>query len=106
MTELRNVAHEMLDVSVIHPAPRVGSVAVPVPLYVRVIDDITSKIKDDVWPVGHAVPKPADLADYYTREFEENVSAGTVRRSLLLLQDRGILRGRQGRSVVVARIPD
>lgn len=91
----------------IQSAGRGGSVAVPVePLYVRVIEDIIAKIKGGVWPVGHIVPKPDDLAAYYTNVFDESVSAGTIRRSLERLQDRGILLGRQGKNVVVARVPD
>lgn len=91
----------------IQSAGRGGSVAVPVePLYVRVIEDIIAKIKGGEWPVGHVVPKPDDLAAHYTSVFEESVSAGTIRRSLERLQDRGILIGRQGKNVIVARIPD
>jgi GntR family transcriptional regulator len=92
---------------VIKSAGRAGSVAVPVePLYVRVIEDITAKVRSGEWPVGHIVPKPDDLAAHYSTIFGESVSAGTVRRSLERLQDRGILVGRQGKNVVVARVPD
>lgn len=76
------------------------------PLYVRVIADIIKKIREGEWPVGYVVPKPDDLADYYTIVFEESVSAGTIRRSIERLQDRGILVGRQGKDVRVARVPD
>lgn len=76
------------------------------PLYVRVIEDINDKIRTGEWPVGHVVPKPDDLAALYSGLFGESVSAGTIRRSLERLQDRGVLIGRQGKSVTVARIPD
>lgn len=88
-------------------AGRAGSVSVPAePLYVRIIEDIGAKIRAGDWPVGHVVPKPDDLASYYSNVFGVSVSAGTVRRSLERLQDRGVLVGHQGKNVVVARVPD
>jgi GntR family transcriptional regulator len=92
---------------VIQSTGRAGSVVVPVePLYVRVIADIIEKIREGEWPVGTVVPKPDDLADYYTELFGVSVSAGTIRRSIERLQDRGILVGHQGKNVTVARVPE
>lgn len=86
---------------------RAGSITVPVePLYRRIIEDIISKIRAGDWPVGHIVPTPAELATLYGQAFGGTVSPQTVRRSLELLQDRGILIGHQGKNVIVARIPD
>lgn len=85
---------------------RAGSTTVPVtPLYRRIVDDITAKIRSGEWPVGTVIPTPAVLAEAYSAEFGD-VSAGTVRRSLDILQDRGVLEGHQGKHVVVARVPD
>lgn len=76
------------------------------PLYVLVIEDIIAKIRAGEWPVGHVVPPPAVLAEMYSEALGESVSPGTIRRSLERLQDRGILVGRQGRDVRVARVPE
>jgi GntR family transcriptional regulator len=79
---------------------------VPVePLYVRIIEDIITKIRSGEWKVGEQVPRPVDLAEYYSGVFGD-VSPASVRRSLERLQDRGILVGHQGKGVFVARIPE
>jgi hypothetical protein len=104
---LRNVALELQEVIVVESTGQAGSVAVPVaPLYLRVIEDITEKIRAGVWPVGFNLPTPRVLAEVYTAAFEENVSPGTVRRATDLLADRGVLIGHQGKAVKVARIPE
>lgn len=83
-----------------------SSVDPPPPLYVRIIEDIQHRIRTGEWPVGHPVPRPQDLSASYAAQYGESVSVGTIRRAIERLQDRGVLVGRQGKGVFVARVPD
>ena len=67
------------------------------PLYEQVQAQILGRIKDGEWSVGQIMPNEGDLA----REFQ--VSSGTIRKALEVLEDLGILTRRQGRGTFVRR---
>lgn len=65
------------------------------PLYLRLADQLATKIKTGWVKVGGQLPAEMDLA----REF--NVSGGTMRKALDTLEERGILSRRQGQGTFV-----
>jgi len=75
------------------------------PVYLRVVEDITGKIKNGVLQPADALPTPRILAEQYAAQWGVTVSPGTIRRSIGLLQDRGLLVGRKGKGVYVRANP-
>lgn len=66
------------------------------PDYLRVIDEIQSRIDSGRYRPGERLPTIRQLAEEY------GVTVGTMRHALDLLKDRGKLVGRQGVRVFVA----
>jgi GntR family transcriptional regulator len=65
------------------------------PLYLQLRDALADRISGGEWKPGNAIPNEADLA----REFE--VSAGTMRKALDLMEGERLLTRRQGRGTFV-----
>jgi GntR family transcriptional regulator len=65
------------------------------PLYLRVRDAMIERIGNGEWKPGAAIPNEVDLA----REFE--LSAGTIRKALDLLEVERVLTRKQGRGTFV-----
>lgn len=76
-----------------------------VPAYLRIADDIRTKIASGEWPPRFKLPPPGVLAAAYAAAWNEDVSAATVRRATDRLQAVGLLTGRQGVAVQVAEPP-
>lgn len=70
----------------------------PIPTggYREVTEDITARIKSGEYAPGDRLPTYRELADLY------QVSVTTVQRAVIILQDRGLVVGRQGRGLWVA----
>ncbi len=69
------------------------------PDYRRIAGDIERKIRDGEWPPGFELPTLVEQATEY------GVSVDTVKKAHMLLKERGLLRGHQGRGVYVADSP-
>lgn len=65
------------------------------PTYKEIAERLAEEIERGEWPPGSQVPSGRDLAKEY------GVSAATGMRALRLLQDQGLVVGRQGRGFVV-----
>jgi DNA-binding GntR family transcriptional regulator len=65
----------------------------------QIADELTSRIRDDVYPVGDNLPSELDLA----REF--GTAKMTVRRALEELRKRGLIVTLHGRGSVVVQTP-
>jgi GntR family transcriptional regulator len=65
------------------------------PLYLQLRDALADRIASGEWRPGSAIPNESDLA----REFE--VSAGTMRKALDLMEGEHLLTRRQGRGTFV-----
>lgn len=65
------------------------------PIYLQVCDVLAGRIARGEWKPGHALPNESDLAR------DLGVSAGTVRKALLLLESHQVLMRRQGRGTFV-----
>src|SRR5690349_21939849 len=65
------------------------------PLYLQLRDALAGRIAGGEWKPGSAIPNESDLA----REFE--VSAGTMRKALDLMEGEHLLTRRQGRGTFV-----
>lgn len=65
------------------------------PLYLQLRDALADRIASGEWKPGAAIPNESDLA----REFE--VSAGTMRKALDLMEGEHLLTRRQGRGTFV-----
>ena len=73
------------------------------PYYLRIMEDIRTRIARGEWPPGHQLPYAEDLAAMYRVQFSvEKLSVGTVRRAVQALILLGELRGQQGKGVYVA----
>lgn len=70
-----------------------------VPDYLRVVDSITARIASREWPPGHQLPSYRELATEY------DVSVSTVQRALMILRDRGLIEGHQGKATYVRSVP-
>lgn len=71
------------------------------PLYQKVIDDIVAKIASGELLPGSMLPSEMQIAA------STGVSQGTARKSLMMLEQHGIVRREQGRGTfVTARTPD
>lgn len=70
----------------------------PIPTggYREVAEDIAARIKSGEYPPGERLPTYRELADLY------QVSVTTVQRAVIILQDRGMIVGLQGRGLWVA----
>lgn len=66
------------------------------PIYLQVYDILKSDIINETWPVGRILPSEVDLAKVY------GVSVGTMRKSLSLLVNEGLIVRQRGRGTVVA----
>lgn len=63
--------------------------------YLRVVDDITTRIASGELAPGARLRAERDLAAYY------GVSYGTVRRAMQVLRERGLIESVQGRGTFV-----
>ena len=71
------------------------------PLYQTVYDAILQRIATGVYGPGAMLPSEFDLAD------DLNVSQGTARKALMMLEQAGIVQRRQGRGTFVTlRTPE
>jgi GntR family transcriptional regulator len=70
----------------------------PIPTggYREVAEDLKARIKSGEYPPGERLPTYKDLAALYS------VSVTTVQRAIIILQDRGLVVGLQGRGLWVA----
>ncbi|MGN9775265.1 GntR family transcriptional regulator [Micromonospora sp. H33] len=70
----------------------------PIPTggYREVAEDLSARIRSGEYPPGERLPTYKELADLY------KVSVTTVQRAIIILQDRGLVVGLQGRGLWVA----
>ncbi|MEU6019999.1 winged helix-turn-helix domain-containing protein [Micromonospora sp. NPDC047134] len=70
----------------------------PIPAggYREVTEDLTARIKAGEYGPGDRLPTYRELSDLY------QVSVTTVQRAVIILQDRGLIVGLQGRGLWVA----
>lgn len=64
--------------------------------YMRVVDDITTRINSGELASGIRIRAERDLATYY------GVSYGTIRRAMQVLRERGLIESIQGRGTFVS----
>ncbi len=64
-----------------------------------IVEDIARKIHSGEWPPGTQLPSTRELAEIY------DCAMTTVQRALLILDDRGLIIGRQGKGRWVADHP-
>lgn len=83
-------------------APSLGVIGLPEKhifltrhLFVQVRDEIAARIASGVWKAGQMMPNEAELAAQF------NVSQGTVRKALDLLESEKIITRKQGRGTFV-----
>ncbi|TDB72035.1 GntR family transcriptional regulator [Micromonospora sp. KC721] len=69
------------------------------PSFRRIVDDIAGKIKNGELKPGDKLPSTSQLADMY------GVSNNTAYRALVILHDRELIIGQQGRGTYVAEPP-
>ncbi|SCG35565.1 GntR family transcriptional regulator [Micromonospora halophytica] len=69
------------------------------PSFRRIVDDIAGKIKNGELKPGDKLPSTSQLADMY------GVSNNTAYRALVILHDRELIIGQQGRGTYVAERP-
>jgi GntR family transcriptional regulator len=72
------------------------TVPIPTTGYREVANDLKARIEAGEYPPGTKLPSYSELAALYS------VSVTTIQRGILVLQERGILVGVQGRGVYVA----
>ena len=65
--------------------------------YQRVAEDLARQIEEGRIPTGGRLPNERDLADMY------QVSAGTVRRAVRVLQERGLVQTLPAKGTYVVR---
>jgi DNA-binding GntR family transcriptional regulator len=75
-------------------------ITVGTPAYQRVIDHIEAGIRAGLYPVDSWLPTIIQLAE------RAEASQTAVKTALLLLNQRGIVQGHQGKGTLVVRIPD
>lgn len=83
--------------SVIELAGQVGSAMPIAPIYVQIVADIRSQIEDGRLRPGARLPTVAELRAIY------DCSTTAVRNAMLVLRSDGLIEGRQGKGVYVAR---
>ncbi|MDG4798670.1 winged helix-turn-helix domain-containing protein [Micromonospora sp. WMMD1082] len=73
----------------------------PIPTggYREVAEDLATRINSGEYPPGERLPTYKEFADLYS------VSVTTVQRAIIILQDRGLIVGLQGRGLWVAEEP-
>ncbi|WP_245714560.1 winged helix-turn-helix domain-containing protein [Micromonospora inyonensis] len=78
--------------------PNEGTSNMPIPTggYREVAEDIAARIKSGEYAPGDRLPTYRELSDLY------RVSVTTVQRAVIILQDRGLVVGLQGRGLWVA----
>ncbi|MDZ7893026.1 MAG: GntR family transcriptional regulator [Rhodoferax sp.] len=64
--------------------------AKPLPLYLQIAELLARQIKAGYWREGERLPTEAELSETL------NVAVGTLRKSLALLSDQGVLERKQG----------
>ncbi|MEH0844703.1 GntR family transcriptional regulator [Micromonospora sp. CPCC 205711] len=69
------------------------------PEFRRIVDDIVAKIRSGEFKPGDKLPSTSQLAEIY------GVSNNTAYRALVILHDRELIIGRQGRGTYVAERP-
>lgn len=69
----------------------------PLPLYFQIVEDITKKIGDGFYVIGHAIPTETELTNIY------KVSRITIRRALQDLISSGLIFTKQGKGTFVAK---
>jgi GntR family transcriptional regulator len=69
------------------------------PDYERVAAEITRRIETGEWPPGHQLPRILDLAAEY------GTGQTTIKNAFMMLRQRGLIRGQQGKGVFVADRP-
>jgi GntR family transcriptional regulator len=65
----------------------------------EIADDMQERIQLGEYPPGSEIPSYRELAEIYS------VSVATAQRAVWLLQDRGLVVGRQGVALYVAKSP-
>lgn len=68
--------------------------------YLRVVRDLAAQIADGKLCPGDPLPSYRQLADLY------QVHVSTVQRALMILRDRGLVQGQQGKGTYVAEPPE
>ncbi|HYN95826.1 MAG TPA: winged helix-turn-helix domain-containing protein [Pilimelia sp.] len=63
--------------------------------YRGIADDVASRIASGEYPPGTKIPSYSQLADLYS------VSVSTAQRAVIVLRERGLVVGAQGRGVYV-----
>lgn len=66
------------------------------PLYQQLVQIIKAQLRDRIWKFDELIPSENELSALY------NVSVGTVKKSLSVLVEEGVLYRRQGRGTYVA----
>jgi GntR family transcriptional regulator len=69
------------------------------PTYREIAEDLATRIDSGEYPRGSVLPSTRELAD------EHGVSKGTIHRAIRLLQEEGLVVGRQGRGQFVRGRP-
>jgi DNA-binding GntR family transcriptional regulator len=77
-------------------AAKLGVLLVNEPLYQRVVDDVTARIKAGELKPGQRLPTINDLAAEY------EVGTTTIKTALMMLRASGVVVGQQGKAVYVA----
>jgi len=67
------------------------------PIYTQIIDSIKQKVSNKEWKAGDRIPSEEQLVN------DLEVSRGTVRKSISVLEDDGILEKIQGKGTFVAK---
>lgn len=67
--------------------------------YRQIADDLAERVKTGEYEPGARLPTYEELAALYS------VSRSTAQRAIVLLEDRGVVRGHQGRGVFVEDEP-
>ena len=67
------------------------------PIYIQITELLSREIAAGIWPDGSRLPTEADLAG------QLNVAIGTLRKSLAILEQRGLLERIQGSGTYVRR---
>jgi DNA-binding GntR family transcriptional regulator len=71
----------------------------PVPIYVQIVDYVTSHIEAGDWAPGHRLPAERDMADRW------GVAYLTIRKAMAVLRERGLIISVQGRGTYVKDRP-
>lgn len=70
----------------------------PLPVYLQIAELLARQIKAGYWREGERLPTEAELAD------KLNVAVGTLRKSLSLLEEQGVLERIQGSGTYVKKV--